>query len=84
MGSRDTTLSDSLIQVGRTTNKSKKDIQYVSDRFTENLPIVEKSHDRLGKLYTFRMDFYIYTPRPIVTLDIEIFQKFVSLYYREG
>jgi hypothetical protein len=84
MGLRDTYVNDSLIQVGNDFLGSKKDIQHVSRRFVENLPIVEKSLDRVGKLYTFKMHFYTYTPRFIVSLDIEFFEKFVSLYYTEG
>ena len=84
MGLRDTYVNDSLIQVGKDFLESKEDIQHVSRRFVENLPIVEKSLDRLGTLYTFRMHFYTYTPKPVVSLDIEFFQKFISPFYVEA
>jgi hypothetical protein len=84
MGLRDTYINDSLVQVGKNLLDTKENIEYVSDRFEENLPITEKSLDRLGKLYIFRMHFYTYSPKFIVSLDIEFFEKFVSSYYTEG
>ena len=84
MGFRDTYVNDSLIQVGSALNKSQKSIQHVTRRFEENLPIVEKSLDRVGTLYTFKMEFLTYTDRPLVTLDIRFLPKFISPFYEEA
>jgi hypothetical protein len=75
---------DSLVQVGKDLQKSQEDIKHVTNRVSENLPIIEKSLDRIGTLYTFRMEFYTYTSRPAVLLDIDFSPKFVSPFYVEG
>jgi len=75
---------DSLIQVGKDLRKNQENIKQVTERIAENLPVVEKTTDRLGILYTFRMEFYTYTDRPFVFLDIEFKPKFISPFYVEG
>ena len=75
---------DSLVQVGKDLQKNKEDIKHVADRISENLPVIEKSLDNLGALYTFKMEFYSYTSQPNIRLDIEFFPKFISPFYVEG
>jgi hypothetical protein len=75
---------DSLVQVGTALQKDKESINHVTIRVSENLPIIEKTRDRVGALYTFRMEFYTYTEKPSVSLDIHFAPKFISPFYEEG
>lgn len=71
--------SDSLEQVGKNLGQTRKETQLQSRRFAQNLPVIEKSTDIVGTLYTFRMDFYTYTDSPVVYLDIIFFPRFRTL-----
>jgi|PlaIllAssembly_1097288.scaffolds.fasta_scaffold04453_6 hypothetical protein len=84
MGRRNLNVTDSLVQLGGDFKKTQDHIQHVSRRFEENLPIVEKSLDRVGTLYTFKMEFLTYTDRPQVILDIRFLPKFISPFYEEA
>jgi hypothetical protein len=75
---------DSLIQVGKDLKEHKDSVEHITRRVAENFPVIEKSLDNLGTLYTFRMEFYTYTDHPVVSLDIEFFSKFISPFYVEG
>ena len=77
-------INNSLIQVGNDLLESKEDIEHVTTRVSRNLPIIEKSIDRLGTLYIYRLEFCTYTNRPVVSLDIEFLPKFISPSYIEG
>lgn len=73
--------TDSLKQVGKRLGQTKKQTQHSTRRYAQNLPIVEKSLDRVGTLYTFRMSFFIYTDSPSAYLTVKFFPRFRSLEY---
>jgi hypothetical protein len=75
---------DSLVQIGAGLQKSQDDIKHITNRVSYNLPIIEKSFDRVGALYKFKMEFYTYTNNPAVTLDIRFAPKFISPFYEEA
>jgi len=75
---------DSLVQIGTGLRKTQDGIKHITNRVSENLPIIEKTLDRLGTLYTFKMEFYTYTDRPVVILDIKFIPKFISPFYEEA
>jgi len=75
---------DSLVQIGTGLGKTQDNIKHITKRVSENLPIIEKTLDRLGTLYTFKMEFYTYTDRPVVILDIKFIPKFISPFYEEA
>jgi len=84
MGYDNFNINNSLIQVGNAFQETRDNVTHVTTRISHNSPIIEKSLDRLGTLYTYRLEFYTYTNRPTVSLDIEFLPKFISQFYMEG
>jgi hypothetical protein len=73
--------SDSLKQVGKDLKHTQDQTNHSTRRFAQNLPTVEKSLDRVGTLYTFRMDFYTHTTSPSVHIYIKVLPRFRSMRY---
>lgn len=73
--------TDSLKQVSKRLGSTRQQTRYSTRRYAQNLPIVEKSLDRVGTLYTFRMSFFVYTGSPSVYLYVKFFPRFRSLEY---
>jgi len=73
--------TDSLKQVGKTLEHSRQQTKHSTRRVAYNMSIVEKSLDRVGTLYTFRMDFVTYTDSPSVYLEVRFFPKYKSMQY---
>lgn len=71
--------TDSLKQVSKTLSGVRQETRHSTRRFAENLPIIEKSSDLVGTLYTFRMEFYTYTDSPSVSLSVYIYPRFRTL-----
>ena len=75
-------MSDTLIQLGKTFEDDRKSIKHTSRRVTKLEPIVEKSMDYVGTLYTYTMEFYTYGESS-VSLDIKFFEKHKNYFYDE-
>jgi hypothetical protein len=71
--------TDNLKQVSKSLGKTRQETRQETRRFAQNLPIVEKSADQVGTLYTFRMDFYTYTDSPQVYIDVYFYPRFRTL-----
>jgi len=73
--------TDSLKQVGKDLRHTQDQTNHSTRRFAQNLPVIEKSLDRVGTLYTFRMHFYVYTTSPSVHVYIRFLPHFRSMGY---
>jgi hypothetical protein len=73
--------TDNIKQVGKNLGHTRQQTRHSTRRFAANLPVVEKSLDRVGTLYTFRMDFYTYTTSPNVYIYIKFLPRFRTMSY---
>ena len=71
---------DSLTQLGKTFDSDNQSIQHVSNRYTKNFPLIEKSLDIVTPVNNVYMEFYTYGDSSVF-LDVSIFQQFRPLVY---
>lgn len=73
--------NNDLVELGKELDRNSKEIKHSSRRATKLNPIIEKSKDLVGSLYTYKMEFYTYGDESSVTLDIFFFEKVKNLIY---
>lgn len=66
---------DRVKQVGKSLNKTRKDIDHTTRKIQNNLPVREGNNDLIGSLYPYKFEFKAYASEAVF-LDIMFEDKF--------
>lgn len=70
---------DRLAELGKVLDKTRGSIGSTTRDTAQNFPVIEKSLDLLGSLYTYRLEFKTYSNNSTVYLDLYFLPRFRAL-----